>query len=46
MNRIIAGTVDEVQDAVLERYAPAMDLVDKLLDPLDECLTFSCFMIR
>lgn len=36
VNRIIAGTVDEVQDEVLERYAPAMDLVDKLLGPLDE----------
>lgn len=36
VNRIIAETVDEVQDEVLERYAPAMDLVDKLLGPLDE----------
>lgn len=36
VNRIIAETVDEVQDAVLERYAPAMDLVDRLLGRLDE----------
>ncbi len=36
VNRIIAETVDEVQDEVLERYAPAMDLVDKLLGRLDE----------
>lgn len=38
VNRIIAETVDEVQDAVLERYAPAMDLVDRLLGRLDEWL--------
>lgn len=38
VNRIIAETVDEVQDEVLERYAPAMDLVDRLLGRLDEWL--------
>lgn len=36
VNRIIAETVDEVQEAVLERHAPAMDLVDRLLGRLDE----------
>lgn len=36
VNRIIAETVDQVQDEVLERHSPAMDLVDRLLGPLDE----------
>lgn len=36
VNRVIAETVDQVQDEVLERYSPAMDLVDKLLGRLDE----------
>ena len=36
VNRIIAETVDQVQDQVLERYSPAMELVDKVLGPLDE----------
>ena len=38
VNAIIADTVDEVQDAVVERYAPALDLVDKICGPLDEWL--------
>ncbi|MCX7706946.1 MAG: DUF5995 family protein [Anaerolineae bacterium] len=38
VNRIIAETVDEVQDEVLERYAPAMDLADRLFGRLDEWL--------
>lgn len=36
VNQIIAETVDEVQDEVLERHAPAMDVLDTLLGPLDE----------
>lgn len=39
VNRIIAGTIDRVQDTVLERYTPSLDLVDKLLGPLDEWMT-------
>lgn len=36
VNHIIATTIDGVQDQVVERYSPAMDLLDKLLGPLDE----------
>lgn len=39
VNQIIAETVDTVQDEVVERYAPALDLVDKLLGPVDEWAT-------
>lgn len=39
VNQIIAETVDAVQDDVVERYTPAMDLVDKLLGPMDEWVT-------
>jgi hypothetical protein len=39
VNEIIAGTIDSVQDTVVERYTPAMDLVDRLLGPLDEWMT-------
>lgn len=38
VNRVIAETVDQVQDEVLERHSPALDLVDRLLGPLDEWL--------
>ncbi|HMB89780.1 MAG TPA: DUF5995 family protein [Rhodothermales bacterium] len=38
VNEIIADTVDEVQDSVVERYVPALDLVDKVCGPLDEWL--------
>ena len=38
VNDVIARTVDCVQDEVVERYAPEMDLIDKLLGPLDEWL--------
>ena len=38
VNEIIAATVDAVQDDVIEPTAPKMDLVDKLLGPLDEWL--------
>lgn len=36
VNTIIAETIDEVQDTVLEPAAPLMDLVDKGLGRLDE----------
>ena len=39
VNQIIAETIDAVQDEVVERYVPAMDLVDKLLGPVDEWAT-------
>lgn len=38
VNLIIAQTIDVVQDQVVERYDPAMDLVDKLMGSLDEWL--------
>jgi hypothetical protein len=38
INQIIAHTIDEVQDEVLERYSPAMELVDRLFGRLDELL--------
>ena len=36
VNQIIAETIDSVQDEVLETLVPEMDLVDKLMGPLDE----------
>jgi hypothetical protein len=41
VNDVIARTVDCVQDEVVERYAPEMDLIDKLLGPVDEWLAAS-----
>lgn len=38
VNQIIAETIDAVQDSVLERYAPAMDLIDRLFGRADEWL--------
>ena len=38
VNHVIGQTVDRVQDTVVERLAPALDIVDKLLGPLDEWL--------
>jgi len=38
INQIIAGTIDEVQDEVLERYSPAMDLIDRAFGRLDELI--------
>ena len=38
VNDIIGRTIDDVQDQVLEPAMPAMDIVDKLLGPLDERL--------
>ena len=38
VNDVIGGTIDAVQDQVLEPAMPVMDLIDKLLGPLDEKL--------
>lgn len=38
VNDIIGRTIDDVQDQVLEPAMPEMDIVDKLLGPLDEWL--------
>ena len=39
VNDIIGETIDKVQDLVLERYDPWLDIFDKLLGPVDELLT-------
>ncbi len=38
VNEVIARTIDRVQDEVLEPGMPAMELIDRLLGPLDELL--------
>jgi hypothetical protein len=38
VNDVIGSTIDAVQDEVLEPVMPAMDIVDRLLGPLDEKL--------
>jgi len=38
VNVMIAQTIDAVQDQVIERYDPKMDLVDRLMGSLDEWL--------
>lgn len=39
VNTIIGETIDAVQDTVLERYSPHMNIVDVALGPLDEWCT-------
>lgn len=39
VNQIIAETIDKVQDEVVERYAPSLDVVDRLLGRMDEWMT-------
>jgi hypothetical protein len=39
VNQIIAATLDDVQDQVIERWQPAMSVVDLVLGPLDEWVT-------
>jgi hypothetical protein len=39
VNTVIGETIDVVQDSVVERYARAMDLVDRACGPLDEWCT-------
>jgi len=36
VNDVIAGTIDAVQDQVLEPAMPVLDIVDRLLGPMDE----------
>jgi hypothetical protein len=38
VNEVIGRTIDAVQDTVLEPAMPVMDIVDKLLGPLDEMM--------
>lgn len=38
VNRVIAATVDQVQDEIIERYDPRLDWIDRLLGRLDERL--------
>ena len=38
VNTVIARTVDEVQDEVMDQWSPIMDHVDRALGPLDEWL--------
>lgn len=39
VNFVIGRTIDTVQDTVIEKLAPQMDIVDKMLGPIDEWLT-------
>ncbi|PHN07070.1 DUF5995 family protein [Flavilitoribacter nigricans] len=41
VNEIIAATIDTVQDDVVERYDPRMDIIDRLFGRLDERLLSS-----
>ncbi len=36
VNHVIARTVDAVQDTVVERFSPRLDLLDQALGPVDE----------
>lgn len=38
VNDVIARTLDSVQDSVVERFAPKMDLIDTLMGQIDERL--------
>ena len=38
VNDIIGQTIDAVQDEVVEHYSPLLDVVDKMMGPLDEWL--------
>ena len=44
VNKVISDTIDSVQDQIVDRYAPIMELVDKAMGPLDEWMT--AWMIR
>ena len=39
VNRIIGETTDAVQDQVVEQFSPWVEIVDKMLGPVDEWLT-------
>lgn len=38
VNEVIAETIDRVQDTVIERYDPLMDVIDRMLGRVDEML--------
>ena len=38
VNFIIGDTIDKVQDEVVEKYSPAMDVIDKIMGRFDEIL--------
>lgn len=38
VNEVIAETIDRVQDTVIERYDPLMDVIDRMLGRVDELL--------
>jgi hypothetical protein len=44
VNKIIIDTIDSVQDQIVDRYDARMEVVDKILGPLDEWMT--AWMIR
>jgi hypothetical protein len=44
VNKIITDTIDSVQDQIVDRYDARMEIVDKILGPLDEWMT--AWMIR
>lgn len=39
VNKVISDTIDSVQDQILDRYDPILELADKALGPLDEWMT-------
>jgi hypothetical protein len=39
VNDVIGRTIDRVQDQVVEQWTPGLDMVDRLLGPLDEWMT-------
>jgi Family of unknown function (DUF5995) len=39
VNKIITDTIDSVQDQIVDRYDVMMEVVDKILGPLDEWMT-------
>jgi hypothetical protein len=41
INKVIARSIDEVQDNILERYTPSMDIVDRVFGRVDEFLITS-----
>ena len=44
VNDVIGRTIDAVQDKVLERAMPSMDIVDRLMGPVDEFLVSRLIM--
>lgn len=44
VNKTITDTIDSVQDQIVDRYDARMEVVDKILGPLDEWMT--AWMIR